>query len=307
MTTPASTRTKNPRTILITGATTGIGRHAALHLAKDGHRVIATGRNTAALAALAEEAGKDGTSLHTLRLDVTDAVSVMAAHAEVLERTGGAGVDVLVNNAGYGLSGPLEEVSDSDLRAQFDTNVFGLMAVTRAFLPEMRARGAGRIINIGSIGGRMAMPFMGAYSATKFAVESLSDALRIELSSAGVDVVLVEPGPIKTEFSGTAASFVDKYRRPDSPYADVLVRAKEIQDRSDKMSVGPEVITNVLRKAIAARRPAARYVAPFSSLLLLRVILLMPTPISDWIARAILGLHRKALPAGKPDSPRLPA
>ncbi len=285
------------KTILITGATAGIGRHAALHLARDGHRVFATGRNLHALAALAAEAAKQALALETVLLDVTDAVSLMAAREEILGRTAGAGIDILINNAGYGLTGPLEEVSDSDLRAQFDTNVFGLMAVTRAFLPEMRARGAGRVVNVASTAGRMSMPFMGAYTATKFAVESLSDALRMELRPAGIEVVIIEPGPIRTEFAGRAASFIGQYRREGSPYAAVLTRASDIQTRMDRYSAGPEVVTRAIRRAIGARRPAARYVAPFSSRLVLRLVLLMPTRLSDWILRTALGLDQKALPA----------
>jgi short-subunit dehydrogenase len=287
------------KTILITGATAGIGRHAALALARDGHRVFATGRNLEALASLAAEARAAGAALETVRLDVTDAISVMAAHDEVLRRTAGAGVDVLVNNAGYGLTGPLEEITDADLRAQFDTNVFGLMAVTRAFLPEMRARGAGRLINVASIGGRMTIPFMGAYSASKYAVEALSDALRIELHRSGIDVVLVEPGPIKTEFSDRAAATVDRYRRHESPYFDVLERAREVQTHADRMSASPDVITGVLRRAVSARRPRARYVAPFSSLLLLRLFQLVPTRLSDWVMRKLLGLDAPALPPAR--------
>src|SRR5438045_2743485 len=132
------------KTILITGATTGIGKHAALHLAKRGHRVIATGRSPKLLEALKREAAE--LPLDTVVLDVTSQTSIDAAAAEVNRLTDGHGVDALVNNAGYGHAGAMEEVSDRDLRAQFDTNVFGLMAVTRAFLPAMRARGAGRLV-----------------------------------------------------------------------------------------------------------------------------------------------------------------
>src|SRR6185437_3350064 len=131
-------------TVLITGATSGIGRHAALHLAERGHRVIATGRSERALVELAAS----HPALETLRLDVTDQASIDAAARAVTEMTGGRGLDVLVNNAGYGALGPTESISDADMRAQYDVNVFGLMAVTRAFLPRMRERGEGRIINV---------------------------------------------------------------------------------------------------------------------------------------------------------------
>jgi NAD(P)-dependent dehydrogenase (short-subunit alcohol dehydrogenase family) len=187
------------KTILITGATAGIGRHAALELVRQGHHVIATGRRATALATLKDEASSlasmRGGRLDVLPLDVTDANSVAAAAAAVGDLTSNRGVDVLVNNAGYGQMGPVEEVSDAELRRQYDTNVFGLMSVTRAFLPKMRERGDGRVVNVGSIGGRYTFPLMGAYNSTKYAVESLSDALRNELAPFGIDVSIVEPGP----------------------------------------------------------------------------------------------------------------
>src|SRR6185312_15795275 len=189
------------KTILITGATAGIGRAAALALAKAGHVVIATGRRHDALQSLQAEARAEGArgALHVIALDVTRTESIDGAKREVDRITQGRGLDALVNNAGYGLIGPLEAISDDDLRDQFATNVFGLVAVTRAFVPAMRARGEGRVINVGSMGGRVTFPFMGAYNATKYAVESLSDALRMELAPFGVRVALIEPGAIHSE------------------------------------------------------------------------------------------------------------
>jgi NAD(P)-dependent dehydrogenase (short-subunit alcohol dehydrogenase family) len=280
-------------TILITGATAGIGRHAAIHLSARGHRVIATGRNEQILAQLKAA----HPAIETLRLDVTSADSIAAAREAVDALTGGRGVDVLVNNAGYGLVGPMEEISDADLRAQFETNVFGLVAVTRAFVPGMRARGFGRVINISSVGGRMVFPFFGAYNATKFAVEAMSDAMRMELRAFGIHVVLVEPGVIKTEFADRSMSFVDRYRRPDSPYAAVLARADKIKETSDRQAVGPEVISRAIERAATARSPRARYVAPFRARLMLRAVHMMPTRMLDWVFRTAIGLTRRRLAA----------
>src|SRR5262249_47522379 len=162
-----------------------IGRFTALYLAKKGHRVFATGRSQKALDALAGEAPAN---LETLRLDVTDAASIASVRGEIDRRTQGHGLDVLVNNAGYGTAGPTELITEEDLRAQFDVNVFGLMAMTRAFVPQMRARGDGRIVNVSSLGGRLTLPFLGSYNSTKYAVESLSDGLRVELRPFGVKV-----------------------------------------------------------------------------------------------------------------------
>jgi len=278
--------------VLITGATSGLGRHAAQHLAGLGHRVIATGRRPDALEQL--EADAAGTGLETLRLDVTDPESIREAVLEVDGRTDGHGVEVLVNNAGYGQMGPLELVGDDELRRQFETNVFGLMSVTRAFVPAMRERGRGRVLNVSSMGGRITFPFGGAYHATKYAVEALSDALRKELSLFGIDVVLIEPGAIKTEFAGRAMGSLHGLGSPGSPYAPVLERADEIREQADGISAGPEVVSRAIEKAIRARRPRARYMVPFSARLAVAFFARMiPTRWADALMLRMLGVRRR--------------
>jgi NAD(P)-dependent dehydrogenase (short-subunit alcohol dehydrogenase family) len=288
-------------TILITGATAGIGRHAALHLARAGHRVFATGRKPAALAALAVEAA--GTKLETLELDVTRADSIEAAREEIAARTKGHGLDVLVNNAGYGLMGPLEEITDQDLRAQYDTNVFGLVAMLRAFVPQMRARGFGRVINVSSMGGRVTFPFMGAYNSTKYAVESLSDALRMELAPFGVSVSLIEPGAIKSDFADRAMGTT----RPltGSPYAPILANADRMKKQFEATEVGPECVSRAIEKAATARRPRARYVAPGRTILALLMMRLLPTSWTDALLRIAVGLTRRKLGTGEGAHPAL--
>jgi short-subunit dehydrogenase len=294
------------KTILITGATAGIGRHAALELVRQGHHVIATGRRENALVALAEEAAKIGKGkLEGIRLDVCDEEAVKAVAADVLERTNGRGIDVLVNNAGYGQMGPLEEVSDAELRKQYDTNVFGLMNVTRAFLPKMRERGNGTIINVSSIGGRTTFPLMGAYNSTKYAVESLSDALRRELAPFGIAVSLVEPGPIRTEFNDTAMATINHDRVGASVYAPVVAQAEKFREKFEKQSAGPEVTTKAIVHAVNARRPRVRYVVPFSSALMLAIVSWLPTRAVDAIFRVMSGLTKKNLASIPP--PALPA
>ena len=299
------------QTILITGATTGIGRHAALHLARRGHHVIASGRNRAALDTLVAEA--EGLHLDAVTLDVTSPSSIAAAAGEVDRLTRGAGVDVLINNAGFGLVAAVDEMSDADARALFDTNVFGLLAVTRAFVPQMRARGRGRIVHVGSIGGKVTMPFLGVYTATKYAVESLSDAMRQELEPFGIDVVLVEPGAIRTEFNTTSMKGVARYGGERSPYAAVYANAERILALASKQAVGPEVISRVLARAVESRRPAPRYVAPFSGKLAVFLGRALPTRLVDWVLRRVFGLTRARLGAARPgaaataDSPRLAA
>ena len=288
--------------ILVTGATSGIGRHAALALARRGHAVFAAGRRAAALEGLVAEAAKEGHRIEPLVLDVTDAASIERAQGVVREITSGHGVDVLVNNAGYGHVGPLEAISDEELRGQFDTNVFGLMAMTRAFLPEMRLRGSGRIVNVGSMGGRVTFPLMGAYHATKYAVEALSDALRNELAPFGVHVSLVEPGAIRTEFNDRAMDVLERYRAERSPYAAVLARADEVRAKFESTSAGPEVVTDAIVHAAERRRPRARYVVPFSTHFALLAFRLLPTRWVDALLRAAVGLRWGSLTA----APALP-
>jgi short-subunit dehydrogenase len=296
----------NAKTILVTGSTAGIGRAVALHLARGGHRVIATGRTESKLAELSREAEAAGLAVETVRLDVTDGASIDAARAEVDRLTDGRGLDVLVNNAGFGLGGPVESLTDGELRAQFDTNVFGLLAVTRAFLPKMRDRRAGTVVNVSSMGGRITFPYLGAYHATKYAVEAFSDALRLELRPFGVAVSLVEPGMISTEFSGRAVGTIEHKKDDASPYG-ALVRAGEGRwlRMERRMSAGPEVIARVVERIAASRRPRARYVAPFHAKLALFMKTLLPTRWFDALVNLAMGVSKvpalppAALPVGE--------
>jgi short-subunit dehydrogenase len=286
MTTPA----RRPTILLITGATAGIGRNTALALARKGHRVFATGRRESALATLQEEAR--GTFLETIPLDVTSAESIANVAAEIERRTDGYGLDVLVNNAGYGQYGPVEGLSDAELRAQFDTNVFGLLAVTRAFLPKMRERGAGRIINVSSVGGRVTFPLGGAYAATKYAVESLSDALRNEVAAFGVRVSVIEPGAIRSEFNERALATLDPQAAASGPYAPLLAQAGDLVKRIDGMAVGPEPVIRDIEHAAFSRRPRARYVSPFHARVIIAVFALLPTSLADWLVQTTFGVRR---------------
>jgi NAD(P)-dependent dehydrogenase (short-subunit alcohol dehydrogenase family) len=275
--------------ILITGATTGIGRHAALYLASKGHHVIASGRKADLLADLAAEATRAGLRLDTVRLDVTDARSIDEAVAQVDRLTGGRGIDGLVNNAGYGQPGPLIEVSDAELRQQFETNVFGLMAVTRAFLPQLRGR-RGRLVNVSSVGGRVTFPLFGAYHGSKYAVEAFSDALRNELAPFGMKVVVIEPGPIRSEFGDRALAAAQSFAKPSSPYAPVIARAEEIKAITDKQSASPEVVSRAMERALTSSRPAHRYVVPFTSRLMVFLMRVLPVRWTDSLVRRLAGL-----------------
>src|SRR3569833_786325 len=198
-------------TILITGASSGIGRHAAIALARAGHRVFVAARRLAAL----EELQRDA-PVEPLPLDHDEPASNTTQDTKLERRTEGRGRDVLVNNAGFATAGALAELGDAALRAQFETNVFGLMTLTRAVLPAMLARGAGRVINVSSVSGRIPAPILGAYHASKYALEALSDALRMELAPFGVRVSVIEPGTIRTEFASRAMAEATRERTSES-------------------------------------------------------------------------------------------
>jgi short-subunit dehydrogenase len=285
--------------VLITGATAGIGRMTALHLAQRGHHVIATGRKSAELAKLATEAGSSsgvsgsGGRLDTLLLDVTSLASITSAVAAVDVLTGGHGVDVLVNNAGFGVLGPTSEISDSEMRRQYETNVFGLMNVTRAFLPRMIERRGGRIVNVSSVGGLITLPFFGVYNSTKYAVESLSDALRYELRPFNIDVSLIEPGVIRTNFEATAVANLGALT--GSPYEKAFGKYEAISRRADRFASEPIVIAKAIARATEARRPSARYVAPFSNNLVVLFSRVAPTRMWDWAMRKVAFLSPSTL------------
>ena len=205
---------------------------------------------------------------------------------------------MLVNNAGYGQMGPVEEVSDADLRRQFDTNVFGLMSVTRAFLPKMRERGEGRIVNVGSIGGRYTFPLMGAYNSTKYAVESLSDALRNELAPFGIEVSIIEPGPIATEFNDRAMDTIDVSAYDGSAYAPIVAQADRFRKQFEAGAAGPEVTTRAIVHASLSRRPRVRYVVPRMVAMMLAILSILPTRLIDFVMQRAAGLTRKNLAAG---------
>src|SRR6185503_6979657 len=198
------------KTVLITGCSTGIGRATAEHLAAKGFTVYATARKLDAIRDLAQKGCK------TLALDVCDDDSMRAA-VEAVERAEGA-VGALVNNAGYGQEGVFEEVPMAEIRRQFETNVFGLVRLTQLCLPGMRRQGWGRIVNISSMGGKLTLPGGAFYRATKHAVEAMSDALRFEVRPFGIDVVVIEPGPIKTQLGDTAIDSIQSGLPTDSAY-----------------------------------------------------------------------------------------
>jgi len=193
-------------TVLITGCSSGFGKLAALSFARQGHTVFASMRNLAKAGALNDAAIAEGLKITVVALDVDHQASIDQAVAEVVAEAGG--IDIVVNNAGMEMRGPIEEISDAEARRQFETNVFGLLGVVRAVLPAMRERGSGVIVNVSSIGGLVSAPFSGIYSASKHAVEAITEALHYEARPFGVRVAVIEPGGFATEFGANAADSV---------------------------------------------------------------------------------------------------
>jgi NADP-dependent 3-hydroxy acid dehydrogenase YdfG len=244
------------KAVVITGCSTGIGRATAELLAERGHTVYATARRTESIEDLEAKGCK------TLALDVTDEASMQAAVNAVEEREGAVGA--LVNNAGYSQSGAVESVKLDDVRAQFETNVFGLLRMCQLVLPGMREQRHGRIVNVSSMGGKLVFPGGGIYHATKHAVEALSDALRFEVTGFGVDVVIIEPGLITTHFAEAASSALASGTEGDGPYARFNAAVDKItvstyEGPLAKLGGGPETVAKAIERALTARRPKTRY------------------------------------------------
>ena len=240
------------KVVLITGCSTGIGRDLATRLTQAGYAVVATARNAETL--------EDVPAALKLSLDVTQPDSVNDAVARTLQQFGG--IDVLVNNAGYALRGALEEVPDAPIQQMFDVNVFGALRMIRAVVPHMRKQGNGRIINISSIAGKLSTPANGIYSASKFALEALSDSLRLELMPFGIQVIVIEPGAIKTNFDETAQSHAQGVlSNPDSPYRPLYQKSDEFAASMRGQEPGAEAVSQVVQQAIEAPKPKARYLA----------------------------------------------
>jgi NAD(P)-dependent dehydrogenase (short-subunit alcohol dehydrogenase family) len=246
--------------VLITGGTEGLGKALALLLAGEGYRVFAAGRNAAKRAALDAEAKQKNLPLQVLEMDVTDDASVDRAIGVIHEEAGP--VDILVNNAGIAFAAVIEEITLEDFRKQFETNFFGVVRVTQRVLPEMRERRRGRVINMSSVAGKMSSPVLGPYSSTKFAVEAMSDSLRIEVLPFGVHVILIEPGYIRSDMERAAGELSSRYvtGAQKSPYAAVYSGFQRGWANMTKDSkYKPIDCARVILGAIRANPPRARY------------------------------------------------
>lgn len=279
------------RVVLISGCSSGIGKSTALRLAKAGHIVYATARKVETLQELA------AAGCRTLALDVTDEASMVAAVATI-EATHGA-VGVLINNAGYSQSGAVESLSMGQVRRQFETNVFGLLRLSQLVLPKMRAAQTGKIINISSMGGTLTFPGGGAYHASKYAVEAFSDAMRFEVRKFGVDVIVIQPGLIRTGFGEAVAHAISAGEGPYKVFNEAVAKATlEVYEKGPLAKLGgvPEDVAKVIEKAMLAKRPKARYAVTASATLMMTQRQIMP----DWAWDSFLeGNFPQPQPANK--------
>nr|WP_070959236.1 SDR family oxidoreductase [Hyphomonas sp. Mor2] len=275
--------------ILVTGATGGIGRQAAIMLAEMGYRVFGAGRDLAKLQTLEEE----HQDLSAIRIDISDEHSVRDAMSSILEQTDGHGVDILINNAGFAQVGPIELVTEEEWLGQYQTNVFGLVRMSRAVLPKMRERKVGRIVNVSSVVGRVALPYFGPYNSTKHAVEAISDALRQELRNFGIKVTIVEPGAVKTGFAAVEQIGFDRHGDENSPYHEDIRLMRAFHDDLHAAGANVDTVARTVVKAALARRPRTRYVTPWlKNRINLVLAEWLPTSITDGVIRNMTKLDR---------------
>ena len=291
--------TKNEAsTVLVTGASSGIGQATALHLARKGYSIVGTSRSIDRLEGLQRRASETGLSLAAVELDINSGSDVARVLPELIDAHGP--IDALVNNAGYGLWGPLEAYSVEDLRSQFETNLFAVVGLIKEVLPGMMSRRRGTIVNVTSVAGRLAMPFHSAYSSSKFALEGLSESLRNEMRPFGVRVALVEPGAVRTSFQSNqvVAPGLEAVGDTYQPYIDTYRRR---HSRFERRGADPESVAKVVHKVIRSRNPALRHPVGIDARLgMLGARLLPERLVHALVARITMGGSRQpARPSGQ--------
>lgn len=280
-----------PKAVVITGASSGIGEACALHLDELGCRVFAGVRRPADGDALRARASD---RLTPVLLDVTDPAAIRRAAETVDAAVGAAGLAGLVNNAGIGGGGPLEIVALDELRRVFEVNSIGPVAVTQALLPLLR-RGRGRIVNIGSIAGLAATPFVGPYAASKFALEALTDAMRLELRPWGIQVSIVEPGAVASRIWEKARRRADQMEAEADPqmkayYGTAVARVREAIERAARRAIPARCVAEVVAHALFAPRPKTRYLVGWDARLRAALAAWLPDRVQDWLLARILKL-----------------
>ena len=238
------------KTVLVTGASAGIGKATAIYLAQNGYNVYGAARRTDKMQGLTTH------GIKTIALDVTKEDSVVACVEQIFKEAGS--IDILVNNAGFGLEGAIEDLPMEDARYQFEVNVFGAMRLAQLVLPKMRENKYGKIINISSVGGKIAFPLGGWYHASKFALEALSDSMRNEVREFGVDIIVVEPGATKSEWGIVATDILLKVSG-HTAYKDLTAKTHNLFTRLSNDVADPIIIAKLVRNGIEAKKPKARY------------------------------------------------
>ncbi|MBW4654262.1 MAG: SDR family oxidoreductase [Kaiparowitsia implicata GSE-PSE-MK54-09C] len=289
------TNLQTNRVVIITGASAGIGAALATRLAQQhpGVRLVLAARRLEALEAIAHTCRQSGADVLVVPTDMAQADQVHTLATKALHYFGH--VDVLVNNAGYGQMGPIELVPDEAVAQQFAVNVLGAIALTRALIPAMRQHGGGHVINISSIAGRIAFPMAGIYSASKFALEGFSDALRRELEPFKIRVSVIEPGPVKTEFVDVAKRAIETHipNAAESLYRPAFEKVVALEDTMTRQLWSADRVAQVIATAITARRPRARYTAATGGdLLLFLMTKVLPTPWVDRFWQTFYGIDR---------------
>jgi len=285
----------NTKVAIVTGASSGIGAAAAHRLHDRGYVVYATARRIERMAPLAEA------GIRTRRVDVTDDASLAAFVSEIISETGR--IDVLVNNAGYGSLGALEDVPMAEARRQFDVNLFGLARLVQLVVPHLRAQHDGRIINISSMGGRIHLPLCGWYHATKFALEGFSDTLRMELAPFGIHVVVIEPGAIDTEWHGVAGDNLTATSSQGAYGGQAAALVKVLS--AGGLASRPEVVADAVVRAAGARRPRTRYRVGLGAKPALVARWALPDKAFDRMVRLVLAVGSRV--AGSPPVAKISA
>lgn len=280
--------------VVVTGASSGIGRDAALALDRAGFRVFAGVRRDADADSLRAAASP---RLEPIRLDVTDAAAIAAAAKHVEAAVGAAGLAGLVNNAGIGIGAPIEFLDLDELRRQLEVNVVSVVAVTQAFLPAIR-RARGRIVTVGSIGGRVSQPLVGPYSASKFAIEAITESARMELAPHGIEVALIEPGAIRTEIWDKTESYAQEMlaRLPaeaSALYGDAVRSVMKMLAHQKRVAIPPDACSRAILHALTARRPKTRYVVGNDAKMQALFARFLPDRWRDAIVVRFMGYPRK--------------
>jgi len=276
------------KVVLVTGASSGIGKACALHLARMGYQVIGTTRRPSeeVLGTLKQEVPATA-RLSAIKVDVNQEASVKQGVDAILDQYGR--IDAVINCAGFGFGGAVEQTSDDEARAIFDTNLLGILRVCRAVLPAMRAQGYGTLLNISSIGGRIGLPFQGLYSATKFALEGLTEALRMEIRPFGIRAVLIEPGDFKTGFTDNrmlvhAATEADAYRAAQQHVLSIV-------EKDERGGASPEAIARLVARILRKRAPRVRYtVGPVAQRLAAGMKNVLPSKWFEWVLSLYYGV-----------------